>query len=73
MWLKRGFVGFLESLCGVLDHLPGFGYSRECGWWFSRYGDWGCYPLRLSRLSVDLDDKWGTGYWVTVEQSEEDS
>lgn len=63
MRLKRLLVTCLESLCQVFDHLPGFGYDKEDGWWFARYSDWGCYPLRLSSLSVRLDERWGTQVW----------
>lgn len=63
MLIKKFIVWFLQHLCTVLDHLPGFGYARKYGWWFSRYGDWGCHPLHLSALSVRLDEKWQTNVW----------
>ncbi|MGH3094581.1 MAG: hypothetical protein ACRDMV_01105 [Streptosporangiales bacterium] len=36
----------IEWLDGWLDLIPR--YSRRYGW--SRYGDWGCYPLRMHRF-----------------------
>lgn len=57
--LKRLVVAGLETLCATLDLLPA--YDRENRRWY-RPGQLGCLH-NVARLSVELDDKWGTGVW----------
>ena len=57
--MKYAVVAALDHLCGILDAIPSYSWAEKR--WY-RYGDWGC-SLRLSKRSVDLDDRWHTGYW----------
>lgn len=70
MRVKRLIVNWLEQACTLFDRLPWIDYDREYGWSFSRHGCIGCYLLHLSRLSAELDERWGTDCWKpTTEES----
>ena len=67
MRIRRAIVISLEWLCGVLDRLPAvrrYDGEWEISWW---NGGLGCYPLNLAARSSELDLKWGTGVWTSVE------
>jgi hypothetical protein len=57
--VKKAVVVGLMYLCAAIDYIPV--YRRrpepEAGrhWTGSQ---WGCWPLRLSRLSVKLEQRW---------------
>lgn len=57
--MRKVVVNGLMYLCGVLDHIPVFrrspGPGREWRWTTAQ---WGCWPLRLSYLSVKLEQRW---------------
>lgn len=55
-WIKYGIVFVILALCTVFDHIPRYEQRR---WW--RYGDWGCYPLKLAARASRLEDRWHTG------------
>lgn len=63
--MKRTIVITLERLCGWIDNIPAL--RRDTKSWtslqFYRHGCFGCYPLRLTNIAVDLDERWGTGVW----------
>lgn len=40
----------LFYLCYAFDRIPGYWDGQ-----WHRYGDWGCWPLRISTLAVKVD------------------
>lgn len=49
-YLRYLLSEFLFGVCYAFDSIPG----RWDGRWH-RYGDWGCWPLRISTLAIKVD------------------
>jgi hypothetical protein len=49
--VRQALANGLYYLCWLFDVIPG----RWDGKWH-RYGDWGCYPLRISRLALKIEE-----------------